>query len=85
MTMGAEAAVYASQASVSNDLLEDVLPVTVSDYVDLVKIHLLAGSFMYLTIFLLHVCDFFCSQSITISILLNSHMFFLLIVLIFIK
>ncbi|MQM06416.1 hypothetical protein Taro_039241, partial [Colocasia esculenta] len=42
-TMGAEAAVYASEASVSNDLLENVLPETISDYVELVKAHLSAG------------------------------------------
>ncbi|XP_020270589.1 condensin complex subunit 3-like [Asparagus officinalis] len=43
ITTGTEAAVYASEASDSNDLLDEVLPVTVSDYVDLVKAHLSAG------------------------------------------
>ncbi|PSS26776.1 Condensin complex subunit 3 like [Actinidia chinensis var. chinensis] len=42
-TMGTEAAVYASEATDSNDLLERILPSTVSEYVDLVKAHLLAG------------------------------------------
>lgn len=41
--MGTEAAVYASEASDNNDLLDGILPVTVSDYVDLVKAHLSAG------------------------------------------
>ncbi|CBI38660.3 hypothetical protein VitviT2T_024458 [Vitis vinifera] len=43
-TMGAEAAVYAAEASDNNDLLERVLPAMVSDYVELVKAHLDAGS-----------------------------------------
>ncbi|XP_048230937.1 condensin complex subunit 3 isoform X2 [Ricinus communis] len=43
-TMGTEAAVYAAAASDSNDLLERILPATVSDYVDLVKAHIDAGS-----------------------------------------
>ncbi|KAI0516305.1 hypothetical protein KFK09_008977 [Dendrobium nobile] len=43
-TTGTEAVVYASEASEKNDLLETVLPETVSDYVDLVRAHLLAGS-----------------------------------------
>ncbi|CAL5052248.1 unnamed protein product [Urochloa decumbens] len=42
-TTGAEAAVYASEASDKNDLLDNVLPSTISDYVDLVKAHLSAG------------------------------------------
>ena len=42
-TMGAEAAVYAAEASDNNDLLERVLPAMVSDYVELVKAHLDAG------------------------------------------
>ncbi|KAM7279925.1 hypothetical protein ACFE04_007059 [Oxalis oulophora] len=42
-TMGTEAAVYAAEASDKNDLLEKILPETVSDYVDLVKAHLNAG------------------------------------------
>ncbi|KAL0921586.1 hypothetical protein M5K25_008672 [Dendrobium thyrsiflorum] len=43
-TTGTEAVVYASEASEKNDLLETVLPETVSDYVGLVRAHLLAGS-----------------------------------------
>ncbi|KAK8937759.1 hypothetical protein KSP40_PGU004248 [Platanthera guangdongensis] len=42
-TTGTEAAVYASEASEKNDLLETVLPETISDYVDLVRAHLSAG------------------------------------------
>nr|XP_019708609.1 condensin complex subunit 3 [Elaeis guineensis] len=42
-TTGTEAAVYASEASDNNDLLEGILPVTISDYVDLVRAHLSAG------------------------------------------
>ncbi|CAN8232852.1 unnamed protein product [Cochlearia groenlandica] len=42
-SMGAEAAVYAAEASDANDFLERVLPATVSDYVDLVKAHIEAG------------------------------------------
>uniref|UniRef100_A0A5B6ZJY2 Putative condensin complex subunit 3 n=1 Tax=Davidia involucrata TaxID=16924 RepID=A0A5B6ZJY2_DAVIN len=42
-TMGTEATVYAEQASDNNDLLERILPATVSDYVELVKAHLVAG------------------------------------------
>ncbi|EOA15333.1 hypothetical protein CARUB_v10004038mg [Capsella rubella] len=41
--MGAEAAVYAAEASDANDLLERILPASVSDYVDLVKAHIEAG------------------------------------------
>ncbi|CAA7055710.1 unnamed protein product [Microthlaspi erraticum] len=41
--MGAEAAVYAAEASDANDLLERILPATVSDYVALVKAHIEAG------------------------------------------
>ncbi|KAI3943876.1 hypothetical protein MKW92_002439 [Papaver armeniacum] len=43
-TTGTEATVYAAEASDNNDLLERVLPATVSDYVELVKAHLAAGS-----------------------------------------
>ncbi|XP_074286606.1 uncharacterized protein LOC141611856 [Silene latifolia] len=43
-TMGAEAAVYAAEASDSNDLLEKVLPATVSDYVEFIVAHITAGS-----------------------------------------
>ncbi|GAV60482.1 Cnd3 domain-containing protein [Cephalotus follicularis] len=46
-TMGTEAAVYAAEASDSIDLLERVLPATVSDYVDLVKAHIAAGPNYY--------------------------------------
>ncbi|KAH7655972.1 Condensin complex subunit 3 protein [Dioscorea alata] len=42
-TTGTEAEVYASEASVSNDLLDCVLPATVSDFVGLAKAHLSAG------------------------------------------
>ncbi|XP_042473762.1 condensin complex subunit 3-like isoform X1 [Zingiber officinale] len=41
--MGTEAAIYASEASDNNDLLEAILPATVSAFVDLVKLHLSAG------------------------------------------
>ncbi|OIW14158.1 hypothetical protein TanjilG_21298 [Lupinus angustifolius] len=43
-TMGTEAEVYASEASDKNDLLEKILPVTVSDYIELVRAHINAGS-----------------------------------------
>ncbi|KAI9396155.1 hypothetical protein POPTR_004G085500v4 [Populus trichocarpa] len=42
-TMGTEAAVYAAEASDNNDLLERILPATVSDYVVLVGAHIDAG------------------------------------------
>ncbi|GMI66121.1 EMBRYO DEFECTIVE 2656 [Hibiscus trionum] len=42
-TMGTEAAVYAAEASDNNDLLDRILPETVSDYIDLVKAHIDAG------------------------------------------
>ncbi|KAJ1258904.1 hypothetical protein BS78_10G111600 [Paspalum vaginatum] len=42
-TTGAEATVYASEASDKNDLLDNVLPSTITDYVNLVKAHLSAG------------------------------------------
>lgn len=42
-TMGTESAVYAAEASDSNDLLDRVLPASVSEYVELVKTHLSAG------------------------------------------
>lgn len=45
--MGAEAAVYAAEASDANDLLERILPATVSDYVALVKAHIEAGESKY--------------------------------------
>ncbi|KAK6927823.1 hypothetical protein RJ641_006414, partial [Dillenia turbinata] len=44
-TMGAEAVVYAAEASDSNDLLDKILPATVSDFVRLIKEHFVAGSF----------------------------------------
>ncbi|KAJ8428900.1 hypothetical protein Cgig2_024969 [Carnegiea gigantea] len=42
-TMGTEAAVYAAEASDNNDLLEKLLPATVSEYVELVQAHINAG------------------------------------------
>nr|XP_009417689.1 PREDICTED: condensin complex subunit 3 isoform X1 [Musa acuminata subsp. malaccensis] len=42
-TTGTEAAIYASEASDKNDLLDEILPATVSDFVSLVKVHLSAG------------------------------------------
>ncbi|XP_078444791.1 ARM repeat superfamily protein [Wolffia australiana] len=42
-TTGAEAAVYASEATMKNDLLESVLPACVSHYIALVNAHLSAG------------------------------------------
>ncbi|KAF8026871.1 hypothetical protein BT93_F3382 [Corymbia citriodora subsp. variegata] len=42
-TMGTEAAVYAAKASDDNDLLERILPATISDYISLVKVHIDAG------------------------------------------
>lgn len=42
-TAGTEAAVYAAEATDKNDLLESVLPATVSDYIELVNAHLAAG------------------------------------------
>ncbi|XP_031398839.1 condensin complex subunit 3 isoform X2 [Punica granatum] len=41
--VGTEAALYAAEASDSNDLLERILPVTISDYIDLVRAHINAG------------------------------------------
>ncbi|XP_021775152.1 condensin complex subunit 3-like [Chenopodium quinoa] len=43
-TMGTEAAVYAAEASDSSELLEKVLPATVSDYVEFVQAHIKAGA-----------------------------------------
>lgn len=43
MTSGTETAVYASEASDSNDLLEKILPESVSEYIELVKTHIAAG------------------------------------------
>ncbi|KAK9041247.1 hypothetical protein V6N11_016357 [Hibiscus sabdariffa] len=42
-TMGTEAAIYAAEASDKNDLLDRILPETVSDYINLVKAHIDAG------------------------------------------
>ncbi|WOL13772.1 condensin complex subunit 3 isoform X1 [Canna indica] len=46
---GTEAVIYASEASDSNDLLEEILPPTISNFVDLVKAHLSAGSNYHFT------------------------------------
>ncbi|XP_054789986.1 uncharacterized protein LOC129295485 [Prosopis cineraria] len=43
-TMGTEAEVYAAEASDKNDLLEQILPATVNDYIELVRAHNDAGS-----------------------------------------
>ncbi|KVI08613.1 hypothetical protein Ccrd_013012 [Cynara cardunculus var. scolymus] len=43
MTSGTEAAVYASEASDSNELLEKILPESVSEYIELIKAHIVAG------------------------------------------
>ncbi|KAL0463328.1 UNVERIFIED_CONTAM: Condensin complex subunit [Sesamum latifolium] len=43
MTMGAESAVYAAEASDNNDLLDTILPASVSEYVELVNAHIAAG------------------------------------------
>ncbi|KAK9062182.1 hypothetical protein SSX86_019368 [Deinandra increscens subsp. villosa] len=43
MTSGTESAVYASEATDSNDLLEKILPESVSEYIELVKAHIVAG------------------------------------------
>ncbi|KAJ8763073.1 hypothetical protein K2173_023278 [Erythroxylum novogranatense] len=43
-TKGTAAAVYAAEASDTNDLLERILPATVSDYVALVQSHIRAGA-----------------------------------------
>lgn len=52
-TMGTEAAVYAAEASKNNDILERILPATVSDYIDLVKAHINAGGCEFQVPFLL--------------------------------
>jgi len=41
--MGTEAQVYAAEASDKNDLLEKILPTTVSEYIELVRAHTNAG------------------------------------------
>ncbi|XP_010670110.2 uncharacterized protein LOC104887214 isoform X1 [Beta vulgaris subsp. vulgaris] len=43
-TTGTEAAVYAAESSDSSELLEKVLPATVSDYVELAQVHITAGA-----------------------------------------
>lgn len=43
MTMGTESTVYAEEASHNNDLLDQILPASVSDYVELVNAHIVAG------------------------------------------
>ncbi|PIN11942.1 Chromosome condensation complex Condensin, subunit G [Handroanthus impetiginosus] len=43
MTMGTESAVYAAEASDNNDLLDSILPASVSEYVELVNAHIAAG------------------------------------------
>lgn len=43
MTMGMESAVYAEEASDNNDLLDDILPASISKYVELVNVHIAAG------------------------------------------
>lgn len=43
MTTGTESAVYASEASDKNDLLDNILPASISEYVDLVMAHIAAG------------------------------------------
>ncbi|KAF5747475.1 hypothetical protein HS088_TW05G00196 [Tripterygium wilfordii] len=42
-TMGAEAGIYAAEASDNNDLLERILPATVSDFIVLAKAHIDTG------------------------------------------
>ncbi|KAL1566764.1 condensin complex subunit 3 [Salvia divinorum] len=44
MTMGTESTVYAEEASHNNDLLDQILPASVSDYVELVNAHIVAGA-----------------------------------------
>ncbi|GER47076.1 condensin complex subunit [Striga asiatica] len=44
MTMGTESAVYAEEASNKNDLLDNILPASISEYVELVNAHVAAGS-----------------------------------------
>lgn len=43
MTLGTESAVYAEEASDNNDLLDKILPASVSEYVELVNAHIAAG------------------------------------------
>ncbi|XP_057807217.1 uncharacterized protein LOC131021902 isoform X2 [Salvia miltiorrhiza] len=44
MTMGTESAVYAEEASDNNDLLDRILPASVTEYVELVNAHIAAGA-----------------------------------------
>ncbi|KAL6537705.1 hypothetical protein OROHE_012332 [Orobanche hederae] len=44
MAMGTESAVYAEEASDNNDLIDSILPASISEYVDLVNAHIAAGS-----------------------------------------
>ncbi|KAH6796928.1 ARM repeat superfamily protein [Perilla frutescens var. hirtella] len=44
MTMGTESTVYAEEASDNNDLLDRILPASVSEYVELVNAHIAAGA-----------------------------------------
>ncbi|KAL8038290.1 hypothetical protein ABFX02_11G096700 [Erythranthe guttata] len=44
MAKGMESAVYAEEASDSNDLLDNILPATISEYVELVNAHITAGT-----------------------------------------
>ncbi|KAL6507656.1 hypothetical protein OROGR_023851 [Orobanche gracilis] len=43
MAMGTESAVYAEEASDNNDLIDSILPASVSEYVELVNAHIAAG------------------------------------------
>lgn len=47
--MGGEAAVHAAEALNCNDLLENILPATVSNYISLVKVHIDAGRKSFIT------------------------------------
>ncbi|KAG8373497.1 hypothetical protein BUALT_Bualt11G0030300 [Buddleja alternifolia] len=42
-TMGTESAVYAAEASDNNDLLDSILPASISEFVELVNAHIAAG------------------------------------------
>jgi len=46
--------VYAAEASDKNDLLEKILPSTVSEYIELVRAHTNAGEHMFIWITLIH-------------------------------
>lgn len=49
--MGTEAEVYAAEASDKNDLLENILPATVGDYIELVRAHINAGQCRFLLVY----------------------------------